>query len=65
MKVKSDSVLGIRSSVILTVLAAVLLVVLETLKAMPQTKWVAIAVAVIGAILVLINKKNGEEVPEE
>ena len=60
MQLKSDSFLGIRSSVILTVLALVLPVVLELLKGMPQTKWVTLAIALIGAILVLINKKDVE-----
>jgi len=61
MQLKSSSLLGIRSSVILTVLSAILLAILELLKAMPQTKWVLFAIAAIGAILVLLNKKNGDE----
>ena len=60
MQLKSDSFLGIRSSVILTALALILPVLLEVLKGMPQTKWVTLAVAVIGAILILINKKKEE-----
>lgn len=65
MQLKSKSFLGIRSSVLLTIITTVLLVALETLKGMPQTKWVMLAIAVIGAILVVINKKQEEEPREE
>lgn len=58
MQIKSNSFLGIRSSVLLTVLSIILTAVLQVLKDMPQTEWVVFAIAVIGAILVLINKKR-------
>ena len=61
MQLKSKSFLGVRSSVLLTVLSAILLAALEVLKGMPQTKWVVLAIAVIGALLVLINKEKEEE----
>lgn len=65
MQLKSSSILGVRSSVLLTLISAILFVALEALKAMPQTKWVIVAIAAIGAILVLINKKPQETKPED
>lgn len=65
MKFKAPNhILSLRSSTSIT-LVSVLVLLLTILKALPESKWTLVAIAIIGALLVFFNspdrKKKGSK----